>query len=127
MEETAEKKFNSIKNFIEHGQIITEVTRDNYMIYSPRFKMITVFNISRRKYIDYWTSITIGTRDEKYIKLTEELCNNKLDNDLISIEEMIELVKQSEDREKDEALKILRRSKNKTKNARLVNILSNIK
>lgn len=111
MEETAEKKFNSMKNFINKGQIITQLVNGHYMIYSPRFKMITVMSVSKEKYIDYWTSNSMWNRDDTYIEKIKEVCNDKLENGLIPTEEMIDLVKSSVDRDKDDALRLLRKKK----------------
>ena len=110
MEETAEKIFNSLKNFIEKRQTITRLNNGNYMIFSKEHSMITVMEISKKKYIEYWTGSSPRCPKEYKARIAR-ICENKLENGLISIDEMIDLVKFSNDIEKDEALKLLRRKR----------------
>lgn len=125
MEETAEKKFEKIKNFINNCQIITQLSNGNYIVYSPFFKMITSMNISKARYIEYWVNTVSWLNNEEYKETIKQICENKLNNGTISRDEMMELIKLSVDREKDEALKLLRKKK-KPQNERLANLINNL-
>lgn len=112
-EETTEKRFQRMCKFIDKGQIITQLSSGNYMIFSARFNMITVMSISKGKYIDFWASNTMWLKDKTHQEMIKQVCEDKLENGLITKEEMIELVTKSNDREKEEALKLLKRKKKK--------------
>ena len=66
---------------------------------------MTIYGKEKQDYIDFW--------EKQYSKTPKEMneiinvCKNKLSNNLISIDEMIDLVKNSKDTH-DEKIKILR-------------------
>ena len=84
-----EKDILYIKN-----DIVTQQPNGNYMKFSRLLQAVTIDDMPRSKFVEYWTKRYSNKEDVNTIL---EVLNNHLDNELTSIDEMIELVKASAD------------------------------
>ena len=100
MEERVKKDIDFINN-----EIMCENSKGLLCKYNKSIKAVTVYDQEKQKYIDFWKK-----QYEKYPKEQNEIIdvvNNKLQNGLIPLEEMINLVRNSKDN-RNEIIKILK-------------------
>ena len=100
------KERRRLKDFYDlHFLLQTNYNEELLCKYNESIKAVTVYNEEKQKYIDFWKK-----QYEKYPKEQSEIVsvvNNKLENGLIPLDEMVNLVKNSRDTH-DEIIKILK-------------------
>lgn len=90
-----EKEFNKDLKFIEN-EVITKQADGRYCKYSTALKAVVVTNMERNAYIDYWSKL-YSDKPKYMLDQIIEQCNKKLDEGLISNDEMIDLITNSKD------------------------------
>lgn len=104
--ENIDVTFAKDKSFIQN-EVITQLPSGEYCKYSRVLKAICVTNMTKQQYIKFWTN-----KYTKYINLQKQIkqiCEQKLTEGLLPINDMIQLVKNSKDvpKEKQKMLKLL--------------------
>ena len=81
-----------------HNDLIAVQPNGSYCKYSRLLKEVSTYNFTEKDYIAYWVGLH---KRSKQLKLIIDTCKEKLHNNLMSTEEMIELVKASKDRDSE--------------------------
>lgn len=99
-------KYKSDLLFIKN-EIICKQPDGNYCKYSLPLRAVSVYNLSKDTYINYWVK---QYKNTKYLNNIISACNNKLDNNLTSVDKMIQLVQISKEKteEIDKIIKVLK-------------------
>ena len=101
--ETLEERVKKDIEFI-NNEIMCENNQGLLCKYNKSIKAVTIYGKEKQDYIDFW--------EKQYSKTPKEMneiinvCKNKLSNNLISVDEMINLVRNSKDTH-NEKIKIL--------------------
>ena len=101
-----EYSFEKDLKFIER-ELIARQINGKYIKFNKDINAVAILNMTKYEYLDYWSK-QYEDNIEKMEKIIE-ICNDKFENNLVSREEMIELVLNSKDNTKDkpEALRLL--------------------
>lgn len=104
---TAQEKFDIDIKYIQNS-IMTQQPNGNYMKFSTILNAVTVMNVTRESYINYWSNKY--KNEPEYQSAIIEECNNKLATGLLPLDGMIHKIKTSKDytKEKVKALAYLR-------------------
>ena len=90
------KRFKSDLQYIQN-EVIAQQPDGAYTKWSRILNAVTVVGITYSQFIDYWVKLYKNYPD--YVDDIVKACENKLDNDLISREQMIDMIKKSKDYE----------------------------
>ena len=87
--------------------VIAKQVDDNFCKWSKLLNAVSVIGLTRKQYIDYWQ--THYKHYPEYSKQIRIACEEKLDNGLITPEEMMTMIYKSKDfeSEKEKAIKAL--------------------
>ena len=87
--------------------VIAKQVDDNFCKWSKLLNAVSVIGLTRKQYIDYWQ--THYKHHPEYSKQIQIACEEKLDNGLITPEEMMTMIYKSKDfeSEKEKAIKAL--------------------
>ena len=97
-----EKDINYIKN-----ELICKQLNNRYMEFSKLGNFITVINETKDKFFKFW-EVKYANQPAEIKNKIFEVLNNKFEDDLISIDEMVQLINQCNwEPEKDYALHLL--------------------
>lgn len=88
------------------NELIAKQPNGNYCKFSKMLNAVSVFNLTKDQYINYWKKLYKNT---PYLKEILNLCNLKLQEGLVSVPDMIELINKSSDNtsDKEASLKLL--------------------
>lgn len=93
-----ENKVQSDVKYIQ-GEIIAKQVDGNYCKWSRVLKAITVIGFSQKQYMDYWKKQYKNY--SQYMPLIVSTCNDKFANGLVSSQELMELIHNSQDFESE--------------------------